>query len=299
MKSATPCPWKIGDLIEVTGYLCQIRTLIGYVGYVDKLYPEEGRVHLQLIGPKLPLSKEDMLREERDGHPWLLPTSNVANYNQIRRLEDPKEIARVKRYRVVKTKEDEDEKESDSVVDEIMRDIDASIDRDKERKDRLDALAATLPIKWVLPGHIKRGDKQNFPAYRDPKVEEAWTFVQHCAAKNEWTDEERVRWAQGLEIVDQSSFWSPRQECRSLVHELDLDPMKDEHAYALYQPRKHVYAPNDTLRDAVIPLWNKGYEILYIQDMDDENTCHSSWRSNQPKGFLVTYAKRRKLPEAK
>ena len=162
----------------------------------------------------------------------------------------------------------------------------------------VEAESARIGEVFTLPGRIKRGDKSDYPSYQDPAVKkidaELMGYAQ-SSPKN-CTLTEKVRWRQALAAIAATSFWSGEPEVRALVKELDLDPMADEHAGALWTARKHVYVTRAKLRACAIRLWNNGAAFLYIQDMEGPDTCWSDYKSSAPTGFLITYAFRRKLP---
>lgn len=176
--------------------------------------------------------------------------------------------------------------------------VDDVLKRKAQEEKELEEEQKRLGNVFTLPGKIRRGDKSQFTAFHDPVIEAASSEVRRYAVmeRKDLTLEMKVRWGQANALVEQASFWSMRKECRDLVKELDLDPFVDEHEDALYGDKKHQYAPNGRLRHEAVNIWNEGRVIVYIQDMEDENTCWGSYKDGQPNGFLITHVKRRQLP---
>jgi hypothetical protein len=296
MKKATP--------ILVTGYLCKFGNLLGYVGYVDKVWkpeqaPEGKTLSLKLLKP-LPLSTHDLQKENDPDWGDFDSTSGLARPDQVRELTNPKELARVERFMAAEKAEEEKETpEEKASWRKLMAKCDRSASKRHKERERLDAIASKIGPKWTLPGKIERGDKSAFCSYSDPVIQEAADHVRRCAVKEkrDLTDNDKIRWSEGLALTNQASFWSARQECRDAVNEFDLDPFKDHFCHALYLPHSHTYAPNGTLREKLIEIWNRREEILDIHDMDGPNTCHTPIMGREPQGFSISHAKRRKLPK--
>jgi hypothetical protein len=294
---------KKGTPILVTGYLCKFGNRLGYVGYVDKVWSpkqaHEGKtLSLKLLKP-LPLSKSDLRKENDPQYGDFDSTSGQARPDQVRKLTDPKELDRVQRFMAAEKAEAEKETpEEKAKWKKFMASCTRSASKDLKERERLDAIARKIGPKWTLPGKIERGDKSAFCTYGDPVIQEASEHVRRCAVReqSELTDNDKIRWAEGNALTSQASFWSPTEECRDAVKEFDLDPFKSHFCSALYLPHSHTYAPNGTLREKLIEIWNRGEEILHIEDMDGPDTCHTRIMGRTPQGFSISHAKRRKLP---
>lgn len=283
--------------VLIVGNPCRFSTYAGLYGYVSRLpdKPEDGfwietfRDHDAQPG------------ETRKEWPRFNSTT-VFNVQpaDLRPLTGKARLARVARLMAHKRKEDAEDR--DPALQSLLDQIHSPEAMAKERADRtaIEAEQARIGRVFTLPGVIKRGDKSAFPAYNDPTTKaisaELMDYAQRGPSK--CTVTERARWAQCLEATAQASFWSPRAECRAIVKELDLDPMANEHEGALWRGKANAYAVNGTLRAEVIRLWNRGAQILYVQDMESKDTCWGSYKTGEPAGFLVTYAFRRKLPVA-
>lgn len=299
--------FKEGDPVQVVGYLCTNRTCIGLFGFVERIWtpeemgrPDRAPLYVALLQDPDLEDPSARAKEERAKHRFDWDTWTCSAYHKdLIPLTDPVALARVARYKeAVAAYWDEPR---DPVVDKIMDD---AIRNDHKERDKLvEARAAELWPQFRLPGGIERGDKSGYPAYRDPAVYLRSQEVQGYACRQGprgedlWTIEERARWKLCLEAVEQASFFSPMEEVRRLVHELDLDPMADNFNKTLYRGFGSVYAPKGQLRNKVIPVWNKGAVVLDITEMQDEETCWSDYHGKEPNGFLVYYAFRRTLPE--
>ena len=295
--------------IVVTGCLSNIANRLGYVGYIEKIWSEEethdGKILSLKLIPPLPLSKSDKRSEDDPRYGRFNSTCDTARPDQVRALTNPKELERVKRFRskeeaAKKAETAEETAEERAKWEKILEDIDDMVGKDLEKQEDQAKSASKFGTKWKLPGAIKRGDKSQFCSYYHPVIQEAEAHVRKCAAvesvEKDCTEEDMVRWAEANELTDQASFWSSSDECRSAVHEFDLDPFKDEFCAALYLPRSHTYVPKGQLRQAIIKIWNNGEEILDIRDMDGPQTCHDPNSGKEAWGYSISHAKRRKLP---
>jgi len=288
--------FREGDPILVVGNPCRIKTCIGLFGFVEKIH-ETGEIHVHLLTD--PHLEDDAdIRAEKAGRfsSW----STTCQPADLWPLKDKFRAARVKRFMDSHTAEKAARK-PDSKTNELMKDIDAWVA--KWREDEVLVAEETKRIGQVfqMPGIIKRGDKSNYPAYRDPLMEKINDELRGYAARgpSKCTLEQRARWKQCLAATDASSFWSRHDEVRAAVKEFDLDPMVDHFNDALYCNRDKEFVQIGKLRELIIRLWNRNAMILYIQDAQDLHTCWSedSGRGEQ-KGFLVDFALRRPLPES-
>jgi hypothetical protein len=288
-------PFVLGSPVLIIGNPCRFTSFVGCFGYISRL--EEGGTYWveTLRAPTLE-DPYDKAREERGD---LSTTIFHVKPSDIRHLTGKDRLARVVRLKRLVRREEVKDKDR-SVVNKIMADYDTPEAR-KIRADEEAAISAEytrIGQVFKLPGQIKRHDKSDYPAYRDPIAEaisqELMTYA-HKGPKA-CSINERARWKQCLEATNACSFWSPRAECRALVKELDLDPMIDGDETALYRDKGDIYTVNGALRAAALRLWNKGAVILYIQDMESPETCWSSYKGSEPNGYLVSYGFRRKLP---
>ncbi len=298
--------FSVGDPVLVIGRMCTVKTCVGLFGYIERVYTPEECGHkedtpnLSIILLSYPsFDPDDYLSKgsnEKHGHfdTW----SGTARASDLAPLTNVKHLARVAALKA-KRAEEEANKEDDPEWDAKLAEMTSPETMAKWKADRAEVEAESARIGKVfpLPGAIKRGNKGGFPAYRDIQqvTHELMGYAQR--GPKGCTLTERARWGQCLEVTDQVSFWSPRQEVRDIVKELDLDPMASEHESALYRNHGREYVTNGGLRDVVIRLWNRGAIILYVQDMEGPDTCWASYKETEPKGYQVSYAFRRKLPE--
>ena len=286
MKKNTP--FKVGDPILVVGNISNIVTCVGRYGYITKFFPEEQEFCVKLL--------DHNSNEDRDNHTW----TDSGKAEDFIHLTDPKALVRVKQL-----KEKDAKEMAEAVPDpkfeaflKLMHSTE-EVEANKLREQQIEEELKRIGPVFTLPGAIKRGDKSKYPAYRDPQVEKISSEIRmYAASDKDSTITELARWRQGHAMVEQTSFWSPRQEVRDVVKELDLDPMIEEFNDALWHKSKKTYVETGKLRNAAIRIWNKGDTILYIQDMADKDTCWGPYTYNktEPAGYLITHASRRKLP---
>lgn len=288
-------PFSLGSPVLITGNPCRFTPYIGCFGYISRA-DDDGTYWVETLRFPTLENSWDKAREERGD---ASTTVFHVKPSDLRHLTGKERLARVAWLKKLTNKREAEDKE-DSVVASIIADFTSpeTVKRQREEADEIAAERVRIGEVFKLPGRIKRGDKSDYPAYNDPIVEAISEELRGYAQKGPkaCTLTERARWPQCLEATGACSFWSPRAECRALVKELDLDPMADEHAAALYQNKGSVYAENGSLRKAALRLWNKGAAILYIQDMEDAETCWASYKKGEPRGYLINYAFRRKLP---
>lgn len=297
--------FKEGDPIIVIGNICSVRTLVGLYGYITKIYSEK-----DAGGPGKPCITVEVFqnpdlpgKKPKFGHDWtagavarpqdLIPMgrSTISAFDQ--------KLLRVEELKAKKKKEKADRKpEEEKLLNEVVKSAmqKSALGR---RRDKL-VVAASQKMGQVFPrsGFVKRGDKSQFLCYRTKEVQVADDEICRYAVRdnNRWTIKELARWTQARELVDQSSFWSPRQECRDVVKEFDLDPYADEFNNALRHQEGRLYAKNGELRNKILHLWNRGACILTIDDMKDETTCWGFPDEGEPAGFSIHYAFRRVIP---
>lgn len=286
--------YKEGDLVQVIGYANTTFTSIGLYGYITKIYTledeETPKYLLNLL--QYPEENEDPERQKQESEGRYQAVSIGTREENFRPIKGKTQLARAQKFRDLYFQPTyTPPKIANSVKRKILK---------KSRKDT--AIASHMKKmrpKFPLPGKVERGNKSQFPSYQDPVCQKRWRRVMTLSQGGYSTTspQKLAEWRLCNEANSQCSFWSGHPECRNLIHELDLDPFKAEFATALYKSKTRVYAPLGTLRNAAIQLWNQGYEILYIQEMTDAETCHNSSRTEPPKGFQITAAKRRKLPQ--
>ncbi len=296
-----------GTPVMVLGNPNRHQTLLGLYGFVQTIYRakqegEQDSYWVTLLSNPAPDEKSEI---DAEAFGQFRTTSASTSLTDLRVLEAP---AKLKRVAAMKAVEDAKRAEPlDPGFEKLMKDILAD-ERDaakrlvrKQLEEAVKAADDAMGQVFKFPGMIKRGDKSDFPAYRDPAVQAVDAEVRGyaCREESDWTVEERVRWAQGRALIEASSFWSPREECRKAVAEFDLDPMLDEFNAALYRNRAHVFCVNGELRKTVIRLWNRRALIVQVEDA---MSIHMLWgpycsaADKPPAGFIVTYAFRRTLP---
>lgn len=287
--------FKVGDPVLVVGNISRFRTCAGFFGYIEKYFPKEDTFHVLLLTRQEYTKDYSRRREEAGSFDTTTEMAKAADLRPLRGLERLARVRALRKHQAQKAPEPRDTK-----LDALIKKWSSAKYIEQERKDReaLEAESRRIGNVFTLPGRIRRFDKSQFPAYRDPVVEEISRELMEYAARgpSKCTLTERARWVQCLAATEATSFWSPRKEVRALVKELDLDPMISEFEDALYRDKQYLYVPNGKLRAEAIRLWNRGAVLLQIQDMQDANTCWSSYKEGAPAGFSITYAFRRKLP---
>ena len=285
--------FKPGDPVLVVGCLSRFRTCVGLFGFVDSIFPKEGEIFACLLTRPDLKDRHDRWAE-RQGRPDY--THETGTPGDFIPLTGKGRIARVEALKAHVAAKD---KTPSPAFKAIMDDAERPEKRARWAAEEASVAArsAEMGELYKLPGKLKRGDKSEFPAYRDPAVQAIDAVVMGYAARGPkgLTLDDRVRWKQALHARDGASFWSGRPEVRALVQELDLDPMTDGHEYALWKDAGSVYTPTAQLRRTAITLWNKGAAILRIQEATDPDTC---WRGKdgEAPGFHIQFAYRRRLP---
>ena len=293
----TPEVFTLYSPVLILGNLCRHTTSIGLYGYVSKTpgskdgsdyWVEAFRDH-----------EGEPSEKSKDWPNFRTTTFYSAKPSDLRPLTGKARLERV--ARLVKHKQKEKAKEkSDPKWNALMASLltPEAVNRRQTEEQAMATETARIGRVFTLPGVVKRGDKSTYPAYKSPEVNAVAEELRGYANKGpkECTLTERARWKQCLETIECVSFWSNREECRAVVREFDLDPMADEHNGALYRHKigESVWAKDGELRATVIRLWNKGAQILHIQDGQDPETCASD--EKQAKGFLISFGFRRKLP---
>lgn len=286
--------FNVGDPVLVVGRICTVKTCLGLFGRVTKVHPD-GSLSLSLLSHPT-LEEESDIRAEKHGRfdTW----TATANHEDLRHLTGKSRLARVAAHEA--NEEANQKPKRDSVADEIMADMfkPEAIAKRKEHDAAVEAEGKRIGQVFRLPGVIKRGDKSKFPAFHHPDVEAISSELMGYAASGpkDCTLTELARWKQCLAATDATSFWPGCEEVRAVVKEFDLDPMTDGYEDALWCKRGKAYVKNGELRSLVIRLWNQGKFIHQIIEMEDEDTCWSSYKDTKPAGFLVYFGSRRKLP---
>lgn len=287
--------FAVGDPVLVVTSPCRIKTCVGLFGFISGVYPDQGKVSARLLCDPTLDDDADRRREARgDYHAW----SVTGTPSDFRPLADSASVARVIRFRDDEARASRGSRVPNALLDEMCSP--AAIQASQHRTARIAACSERMGPVFRLPGIIKRGDKSGFPSYRDPEVEKISTELRGYADRGpaKCTLRQMARWKQAREATGATSFWSSRPECRALVKALDLDPMTDGHEGALWTRKGSVYAPNGSLLQEAIKLWNDGAHIHQVLDMEDQDKCWASYKTGEPAGFLIYFAYRRKLPLA-
>lgn len=294
---SAPKQFKPGDHVMIVGNPSKYETAIGLYGYILN-QNSEGNFNVEAFKDHKPCKAE-----ANKQWPSFRTTafSNVVA-SDLRPLHKKNAKFRTARLMAFREKEKAAETKEEKAKDaKRWRSILAKITSPKSlaRQKALDKKIETVQAKIGQVFYISRMtrlDKSTYPAYRSPTIEAIESELHRYASKGpkECTITELARWRQCQEIIAQASLWSNHDECRSVVQEFDLDPYVDEFNGALYRRLSSPYIPHGELRQAVIAAWNRGENILYIQDAEAPTTCARDEKSAT--GFFLTVAKRRQLP---
>lgn len=289
-------PSVIGLPVLVVGRVCSTKTCVGLFGFVQREWPDQGLLSVVLLTYPSIEDDEDQRRKEARGEfsTWF----TQGKPSDFRPLTDPVALARVEAMRKVKDVPDEPDPALDALIAEFT--APEAMKAEQARTDAIEARSLEMGSVYQLPGVIRRGDKSRFPAFSDPAAQVISNELMGYAhaGPSKCSLDEMARWKQARAATEALSFWSPREECRALVKELDLDPMADVFESALWRNKGTTYAPNGGLRAAVIALWNSGAQILEIEDMGDADTSWGRGSTGEPGGFGISYGFRRQLPVA-
>jgi hypothetical protein len=299
MPTRNPKAPSPGDLIQIILPTSRIYHTLGLTGFIQKVldYPQKPKItyHLSLLRDQTPGRYEEKAEAAGRFDHRISEFCSAKHFVPL-----PKKDPRFARTLAFKNAEFAPESEPSPAIVALAEKLSSEEYREKEQAEntKIHKVMAKIRKEFTLPGKIERGDKSHFSQFRDPMVDAYSNEVRRyaCEPREKRTTHELARWRLCHEITDQASFWSGEEEVRDAVFQLDLDPYRDEHAGALYFKREYLYCEKGTLLQKLVPLWNKGHEILCIQNMIAEERCHSGQADEPINGYLVTHSKRNQLP---
>jgi hypothetical protein len=207
----TACSFSVGDPVLVVGRICTVKTCVGLFGYVERIYTtkevggDESSPNLSvklLNYPTFP--KDDYLSKHSAEKYGRFDTwTAIAHAADLIPLTDAKALARVNALKA-KDAEEKAKQKPDPVWEAKLAAMcsDESNARWKKREDEVKAENERIGRVFTLPGCIKRGDKSDYPTFKDIRYINSEVMNYAARGHDKCTLTERARWRQCLEAID-------------------------------------------------------------------------------------------------